>query len=81
MSQEGEKESGFLNAQTLYANQWKLQGLGLLQSSSECYTDFRCGLQDELLVKEPDLSNTTYRRAQALATTRWASLPHILLKD
>lgn len=34
-----------------------MQGLKLLQSSSEDAKDFRCGLQDELLVQDPDFSN------------------------
>lgn len=48
--------------------QQKLQGLKLLQNSSEYYKDFRCGLQDEFLVQDLDFLNTTYKRAQALAT-------------
>lgn len=34
-----------------------MQGLKLLQCSSEDAKDFRCGLQDELLVQDPDFSN------------------------
>lgn len=55
------KKRGFLNAQTLYVKQWKWQGLGLLQESSECYEDHWTWIA--IFVQEPELSLTIHWRA------------------
>lgn len=75
---EGEKKSGFLNAETLYVKQGKLQGLGPLRSSSECHGGF--WTRTARWTFGPGawaLKHHIPESSQALTSTHWASQPHI----